>query len=104
MRIPCPFCGERDSSEFSYLGDADFIRPDPVAADAVARFVEAVYLRENPAGSHRELWFHAAGCRGWLRVTRNTLTHEILSAEFARRGPPGDSDTAEPFSAAWELP
>jgi methylglutamate dehydrogenase subunit B len=83
MRLHCPFCGERDASEFAYLGDASFTRPNADAADAEARFVDAVYLRDNPAGPHRELWYHASGCRSWLRVTRNTLTHEILAVEFA---------------------
>lgn len=83
MRIQCPFCGERDVSEFAYLGDADFERPDPDAPDAEAKFVEAVYVRENPAGPHDELWYHAAGCRSWLRVRRNTRTHEILDVAFA---------------------
>jgi sarcosine oxidase subunit delta len=80
MRIQCPFCGERDVGEFVYLGDVDFKRPDPNTSDAQARFVEAVYLRENPAGPHDELWYHSSGCRSWLRVTRNTRTHEILGA------------------------
>jgi methylglutamate dehydrogenase subunit B len=84
MRIQCPFCGERDVSEFAYLGDASFTRPDPHAADAQARFFEAVYLRDNPAGPHEELWYHASGCRGWLRVRRNTRTHEILGVELAK--------------------
>ena len=56
MRIQCPFCGERDVGEFTYLGDA---------------------------GAHAELWYHAYGCRGWLRVMRNTLTHEVLAVAFA---------------------
>jgi sarcosine oxidase subunit delta len=86
MRIQCPFCGERDSSEFTYLGDARFTRPDAEANDAQQRFVEAVYLRDNPAGPHDELWYHAFGCRGWLRVTRDTRTHEIHSAMFANGG------------------
>jgi methylglutamate dehydrogenase subunit B len=80
MRIPCPFCGERDLSEFSYWGDADYRRPDPNGAGAEARFVEAVYLRTNPAGPHEEWWYHAVGCRTWLRVTRDTRTHEVLAA------------------------
>ena len=83
MRIECPFCGERDVSEFTYLGDADFRHPPAGAEDLAARFYEAVYLRENPAGPHRELWFHAAGCLSWLRVTRNTCTHEILAVQLA---------------------
>jgi len=69
-------------SEFAYLGDADFRRPDPDAPDAEARFIEAVYVRDNPAGPHDELWYHAAGCRSWLRVTRNTRTHEILAVNY----------------------
>ena len=84
MRIPCPFCGPRDVSEFAYLGDARFARPDPAAPDTQAQFVDAVYLRDNPAGPHDELWYHASGCRGWLRVTRDTRTHEILGAVHAR--------------------
>jgi len=84
VRIPCPFCGDRDLTEFSYLGDAGFVRPDPTDGDAADRFVEAVYLRDNPAGRLVELWFHAAGCRSWLRVTRDTRTHEIASAEYAK--------------------
>jgi heterotetrameric sarcosine oxidase delta subunit len=82
MRIQCPFCGERDASEFAYLGAADCRRPDAQAADAQARFVAAVYLRVNPAGPHDELWYHASGCRSWLRVVRDTRTHEILAVEF----------------------
>ncbi|MGH8268682.1 MAG: sarcosine oxidase subunit delta, partial [Steroidobacteraceae bacterium] len=48
MRIQCPFCGERDVSEFTYLGDASFRHP-PAEADGLAeRFYDAVYLRDNP--------------------------------------------------------
>jgi sarcosine oxidase subunit delta len=83
MLIPCPFCGARDLSEFTYLGDAAYVRPDPRGEDAQSRFVEAVYLRDNPAGPHVEWWYHASGCRAWLKVTRDTRTHEISAAEFA---------------------
>jgi len=40
-------------------------------------WVAYVYLRDNPAGPHEEYWLHAAGCRRWLRIRRDTLTHEI---------------------------
>lgn len=82
MRIQCPFCGERDSSEFTYLGDASGRRPEPEGADVEARFLEAVYLRDNPAGPHEELWYHAFGCRNWLRVLRDTRTHQISAVNF----------------------
>ena len=84
MIIDHPLLGPRDSSEFVYLGDAALIeRPDPETADAEA-WHDYAYLRDNPAGAHRELWFHEAGDRSWLVVTRDTLTHEITSVELAR--------------------
>ena len=92
MRIQCPFCGARDLSEFVYLGDASFTRPDPGGADSPGRFFEEVYLRENPAGPFEELWYHSSGCRSWLRVRRNTRTHEILAVEFAAGDPAGPAN------------
>ncbi|MBE3638851.1 sarcosine oxidase subunit delta [Mangrovicoccus algicola] len=82
MLIPHPLLGPRDAQEFTYLGDAALMnRPDPAAGEDA--FCDHVYLRGNPAGVHRELWFHEQGDRSWLVVTRNTLTHEILGAELA---------------------
>ena len=83
MRVPCPHCGERDVQEFSYLGDAGVVRPEGSDA-SIAAMHDYVHLRDNPAGPHRELWYHAAGCHAWLVVTRDTRTHAILSAESAR--------------------
>ena len=85
MMIDHPLLGPRDAQEFTYLGDASLIdRPDWQAEDAVDKFHDYLYLRDNPAGEHRELWFHEVGDRSWLVVTRNTLTHEITSVELAR--------------------
>ena len=45
--------------------------------------MDYVYLRDNPMGAHRELWYHAAGCHAWLVVTRDTRSHAISSVEAA---------------------
>ena len=89
MRIECCYCGERGNEEFAYQGDATVVRPDgdpglPLDAAAQQRWHDYVYLRDNPAGAHRELWQHVSGCRAWLVVTRDTRTHEILRVEPAR--------------------
>ena len=76
LRIRCPWCGERDHTEFSYGADATVVRPRADASDQ--DWVNYVYIRDNPRGPHQEYWHHAHGCRQWLRVTRNTLTHEIV--------------------------
>ena len=75
LLIECPWCGARDQGEFTYAGDATVRRPPPDAGETA--FHDYVYLRENPRGPHRELWHHTGGCRRFLRVERNTLTHEI---------------------------
>jgi len=82
MRVRCPFCGERNSDEFSFAGDASCRRPDGDSEDALRRFYEAVYVRDNPAGRYEELWYHASGCKSWLRVTRDTRTHEVHSVDY----------------------
>ena len=85
MIIDHPLLGPRDASAFVYLGDATLLnRPDWRAADAADQFHDYLYLRSNPAGELRELWYHEQGDRSWLVVTRNTLTHEITRVELAR--------------------
>ncbi len=85
LRIPCPFCGPRDHAEFTYLGDATVTYP-PIDSTDQRAWYEAVYLRDNPRGPHKELWQHVNGCRMWLAVERDTMTHEIKSATAAHPG------------------
>ncbi|MEQ8651880.1 MAG: sarcosine oxidase subunit delta [Kiloniellales bacterium] len=85
LRLPCPLCGLRDETEFTYGGDATRTRPAESETDAAA-WHDYVFLRDNPRGPHREYWHHVSGCRQWLVVERNTLTHEIGAAWLAREG------------------
>lgn len=96
MRIPCPHCGRRDMREFSYLGDASVRRPDAMAANAIETFTAYVYLRDNPAGPHCELWYHGAGCQAWLVVTRDTCTHQISGAVSLKQTATGASAGSQP--------
>jgi heterotetrameric sarcosine oxidase delta subunit len=94
MRIPCPYCGERGNGEFIYRGDGTLERPQtPPGAALEGATLDAwmnyVYLRENPPGLHTELWYHAAGCRAWLLVTRDVSTHAIAHVEAAKPARPG---------------
>jgi len=83
MIIPHPLLGPRDVSEFTYLGAATLIdRPAP--SEGLQAMHDYLYLRDNPAGTHRELWYHANGDRSWLVVTRDTVTQEITNVELAR--------------------
>ena len=71
IRINCPFCGERDHSEFTYGGDGSVVYPE---LDAPAeQWLEAVFQRENIRGVQTESWHHVSGCRQWLLVERDTI-------------------------------
>jgi len=93
LLIPCPYCGPRDSTEFTYGGDATVAMPD-LSADFLDGWYEYIYLRENPRGPHREYWLHS-GCRAWLVVERDTLTHEIGSVQAARPLPATTAEAAQ---------
>ncbi len=77
LRIECPWCGVRNEDEFSYGGDASKQRPADNASQD--EWYDYVYTRDNPAGEHTEHWQHVNGCRAWITVVRNTLTHEVSS-------------------------
>lgn len=77
LKIPCPWCGERDQSEFSYGGEAHIVRPaDPDALND-EQWGDYLFFRDNPKGLHREQWVHSAGCRRWFNAVRDTVTYRI---------------------------
>ncbi len=81
MRLTCPLCGERDRREFTYYGHETFLdRPGPEADDEA--WHAYVYLRDNPAGETRDLWYHDP-CQSWLVVTRDTVSHAIRATGLA---------------------
>src|SRR3569832_1149481 len=82
LRINCPVCGLRDESEFSYNGDANVVRPALVETSDDDRHNNN-NQQDNPRGPHREYWHHVQGCRQWLVVERDTLTHRIGGAVLA---------------------
>jgi sarcosine oxidase subunit delta len=77
LLIECPYCGERDESEFSYGGEAHNTRPlDPYALSD-EEWADYVFYWNNPKGLHRELWNHSAGCRRWFNAIRDTVTYKF---------------------------
>ena len=80
--IPCPWCGDRDETEFSYGGQAGVPYPADPAALSDEEWARYLFFRANPRGPHAERWVHTHGCRRWFELTRDTVTHEI----HVRRG------------------
>ena len=86
LLIPCPHCGPRAQLEFTYGGDATVRRPRDPSGVPVREWLDHVYLRDNPRGAHWEWWQHAAGCRRWIRVRRDSATHEITASDDGKDG------------------
>ncbi|AVJ18547.1 sarcosine oxidase subunit delta [Serratia rhizosphaerae] len=79
LHIWCPWCGEhREEEEFHPKGQAHIVRPADPDACSDEEWGEYLFFRDNPRGIHRELWVHAAGCRKFFNMVRNTVSYEIL--------------------------
>ena len=74
--LQCPRCGRRPLDEFVFGGER---RPVSVTiTDPDAIDFDGVMLFDNPDGPTTERWFHAAGCRRWLTVVRDTHVDRVL--------------------------
>ncbi|MBI1386593.1 MAG: sarcosine oxidase subunit delta [Rhizobiales bacterium] len=79
--VPCPFCGERNESEFVNAGPSRPRRPDDPNSHDAAAWVDYLTVPENPMGPVLESWWHMRGCGMWFKLTRDTVTHQILVAD-----------------------
>ncbi|MBA3249680.1 MAG: sarcosine oxidase subunit delta [Geodermatophilaceae bacterium] len=80
MLIPCPWCGEREETEFHYGGQAHVAYPDDPSAVDDAGWAAYLFVRDNSKGWFAERWLHRAGCQRWFNAVRHTVTYEIAAA------------------------
>ena len=82
LKVTCPNCGPRYTTEFWFGGEVDaHDAPAAPDVDALAADFERVWLRKNVAGVQSERWFHHAGCRRWVVAKRDTRSNEFLGGE-----------------------
>ena len=72
---------------------------DPAAADDRA-WGQYLYHGHNPKGLYLERWRHAAGCRRWFNVARDTVSHEIVEV-YAAGALPRDAAARAVHAANW---
>jgi sarcosine oxidase subunit delta len=81
LLLCCPYCGPRDEIEFHAGGEGNRVRPaDPAACDDAA-WADFLFMRRNMKGPQIERWFHAAGCRRWFTLIRDSATHQGLASD-----------------------
>ncbi|MDZ7770512.1 MAG: sarcosine oxidase subunit delta [Woeseiaceae bacterium] len=91
LLIDCPWCGPREEVEFHCGGQAHIARPADPAELSDEQWADFLFMRDNPKGAFAERWMHAAGCRRWFNVRRDTVTHEITAVYRIGEPPPGKS-------------
>ena len=77
--INCPHCGPRTTDEFYIKGDASKQRPAAIGDGTMDAWHDYVHIRDNVRGRMAEHWHHTGGCRQWLVVERDTVSHEIYA-------------------------
>ena len=88
LLIRCPWCGEREETEFHAKGEGGIRRPAEPAAASDAAWADYLFMRRNAKGRHHELWLHAHGCRRWFHALRDTVSHEIVAVWRPDEDPP----------------
>jgi heterotetrameric sarcosine oxidase delta subunit len=78
LLIKCPWCGEREETEFRYGGQAGVAYPADPEALSDREWAEYLFFRDNPKGVFAERWVHAHGCRRWFNAVRDTATSEFV--------------------------
>jgi len=90
--IKCPYCGERDQTEFSCHGESHIARPENPNEVSDKQWGEYLFFRSNPKGMHYERWTHDHGCRQWFNVQRHTVTDKIIQTYKMGEAKPEDSN------------
>lgn len=78
--VNCPWCGDRDVTEFAYGGEAHIARPLDPDSLTDEQWGDYVFFRKNTKGIHYERWMHAHGCRRWFNAVRDTVTDEFFGS------------------------
>lgn len=80
QRFICPFCGERDETEFHFAAESGKHRPEP-AKDVDARtWYNYLYAQDAPRGRTREVWVHLS-CGEFFIMERDTVTRDLIGVK-----------------------
>ena len=88
LRIDCPWCGPREEIEFHCGGQAHIARPAEPESVSDEDWADYLFMRDNVKGVQAERWLHAAGCRRWFNVVRDTVSHDIIAVYRMGESPP----------------
>jgi sarcosine oxidase subunit delta len=88
LLIPCPWCGERNETEFRCGGEAHIVRPRQSSVLLDDAWADYLFMRTNPKGMHVERWRHVHGCGRWFNLVRDTVSDAVLAVYRMGEQPP----------------
>ncbi|MBT1159585.1 sarcosine oxidase subunit delta [Aminobacter anthyllidis] len=80
--ICCPFCGNRDETEFRFAVEAGKRRGS--VSSSPDEWAKYLYFQNNVKGDTREVWMHLT-CGELFILSRNSVTHSIHGSEPVRK-------------------
>lgn len=84
QKFPCPFCGERDETEFHFIVEAGKPRPEPATEVSNEKWAAYLHMGKAPKGEAKEIWLHGT-CGLYFIMTRDTVSRDIISSEYLPR-------------------
>ena len=76
--INCPYCGERDQTEFSCGGEAHIERPKQPTELSDDQWAEYLFMRKNIKGIQFERWNHIPGVENGSMLSEILLTIKYM--------------------------
>ncbi|MEM7376203.1 MAG: sarcosine oxidase subunit delta [Pseudomonadota bacterium] len=84
QRFHCPFCGERDETEFHFGAEAGRHRPEPAETVDADAWYHYLHAQSAPRGPAREVWVHLT-CGEFFLMERDTVSREVLGSSALPR-------------------
>jgi sarcosine oxidase subunit delta len=83
--FPCPFCGERNETEFHFAGELGKVRPDTTAPISDRDWSSYLYTQRNEKGPVREVWMHVT-CAELFVLERDSVSMKVTGSRALRQG------------------
>ena len=82
--FPCPFCGNRNETEFHFAAEAGKLRPDTTADVSDAEWATYLYTQKNEIGTVKEVWMHTT-CAELFILERDSVTMDVIGSTALRK-------------------
>lgn len=85
--FPCPFCGDRNETEFHFAGELGKVRPDTTVEISEADWASYLFTQRNEKGAVQEVWMHTP-CAELFVLERDSVTMAVTGSRALRKGEP----------------